>query len=216
METMVSSNSAAADFAAYWRTRIASCRIAVLVAGLATLVFIADAPVGAGDVLVRATLTALLVVSFRLWDDLADRDFDSVHHVERVLPQSTRPGRFWAALAVAAVVTVGVLSVFEDGTSVAIYGALVGLLGLVYHGPWRLMRERFILVLLKYPAFITMLSPSGTTSSTALCTAAAYLAISFHEWRDDPALREGHGAGRIAVMLVVGLIAAMSLLGVHD
>ena len=215
----MSSNSAAADLRAYGRTRIASRRMAALVAALAALALVADAPRDAGDVLLRTALAALLALSFRVWDDLADRAFDGARHPDRVLARSTQPGWFWAALAGAAAVSVGALGAFGGAASLPVYGGLVILLAVVYHGPWRMTRERFIrtqLVLLKYPAFIAMLGVSGVTSRTALCGAAGYLLISLHEWHDDPALRERYLGGRLAVTFAVGLIAALSLVAAHD
>jgi hypothetical protein len=218
METRVSLNSAAADLLAYGRTRIARRRIAVLVAALAALAFIVEVPRDAGDVLLRTALAALLVVSFRVWDDLADRTFDSARNPDRVLAHSTALRWFWATLAGVAAITAGALGAFGGTASLPIYAGLIVLLAVVYHGPWELTRERFIrtqLVLLKYPAFIAMLGVSGVTSRTVLCAAAGYLLISLHEWRDDPALRERYPAGRLAVVFVIGLIAALSLAADH-
>ena len=215
----MSSISAATDLLAYGRTRIARWRIAVLVAALAALAFIADTPRDAGDAILRVALAALLVLSFRVWDDLADRAFDGAHHPDRVLARTTTRGWFWAALAGTAAVTVSALGAFGGAASLPVYGGLIVLLAVVYHGPWRMTRERFIrtqLVLLKYPAFIAMLGVSGVTSRTALCGAAGYLLISLQEWHDDPALRERYRGGRLAVTLAVGLIAALSLVAAHD
>lgn len=210
----MSSNSAAADFVAYGRTRVAQRRVAALVAALAALAFIAEVPRDVGDGLLRTALAALLVVSFRIWDDLADRAFDATHHPGRVLARSTALKWFWGTLAGAAAITVGGLAAFGGAASLPIYAGLIALLAVVYHGPWQLTRERFIraqLVLLKYPAFIAMLGVSGVTSRTMLCAAAGYLLISLHEWRDDPAPRERYRGGRLAVVLAIGLIAAVSL-----
>lgn len=219
METRVSSNSAAADLVGYGRTRIAQGRVAALIAALAALAFVAEAPRGVGDGLLRTALAALLVVSFRVWDDLADRAFDAVHHPDRVLARSAALGWFWAMLAGAVAITVGGLAAFGGAASLSIYAGLIVLLAVVYHGPLKLTRERFIraqLVLLKYPAFIAMLGASGVTSRTTLCAAAGYLLISLHDWRDDPAPRERYRGGRIAVILAVGFVAAVSLVVAYD
>ena len=218
METRVSSNSAAADLVAYGRGRIARWRIAALAAAIAILAFIAQAPRDVEDALSRAVLAALLVASFRIWDDLADRAYDSVHHPTRVLVRSAARGRFWALLAGLAVISACALGALAGTLSLSIYAGLIILLAVVYHGPRQLTRERFIrtqLVLLKYPAFVALLTAQGFSGRTILAGAVGYLSLSVYEWRNDPALRDGHLGRRLAVVLAIGLIAALSLAAAH-
>jgi len=214
----VSSSSAAADLIAYGRERIASWRIALLVAAVAALAFIADAPQDAEGVVRRTVLAVLLVASFRIWDDLADRVYDSVRHPNRVLMRSAAVRWFWVLLAGLAAVSVCALVVFGGVVSLPVHAGLIVLLAVVYHGPWRLTRDRFVrtqLVLLKYPAFITILTTSGFSSRTALIGAAGYMLISLCEWRDDPALGESYRGGQLAVVFAIGLVAALSLAAGH-
>ena len=70
METTVSSSSAVAEIAAYGGERITRAHIALAVLLVAALGFIAEAPASALEAAARLTLAALLVVQFRLWDDL--------------------------------------------------------------------------------------------------------------------------------------------------
>lgn len=210
----MSSSSAAADLVAYGRERIAGWRIAVLVMAIAALACVAEAPRGAADVLLRTILAALLVASFRIWDDLADRAYDSVHHPARVLVRSAAAGWFWALLAGLAAISACALAAFGGALSLPIYAGLIVLLAVVYHGPRQLTRDRFIqtqLVLLKYPAFIALLTAQGFSGRTILAGAVGYLLMSVCEWRDDPALRERSLGGQLAVVFAIGLIAALSL-----
>ncbi len=214
METRVSSNSAAADLVAYGRERIARWRIAALVVAITALAFVAEAPRGVEDALSRAVLAALLVASFRIWDDLADRAYDSVHHPTRVLVRSAAVGWVWALLAGLAAVSACALGAIGGSPSLSTYAGLIVLLAVVYRGPRQLTRDRFIrtqLVLLKYPAFIALLTAQGFSGRTVLAGAVGYLSLSVYEWRDDPALRDGHLGRRLAVVLAIGLIAALSL-----
>ncbi len=210
----MSSNSAAADLVAYGRGRIARWRIAALAAAIAALAFIAEAPRGVEDALSRAVLAALLVVSFRIWDDLADRAYDSAHHPSRVLVRSAAVGWFWALFAGLAAISACAVGAFGGPLSLSIYAGSIVLLAVVYHGPRRLTRDRFVrtqLVLLKYPAFIALLTAQGFSGRTVLAGAVGYLSLSVYEWRDDPALRGGYLGGRLAVVFAIGLIAALSL-----
>src|SRR5262245_28551160 len=50
----------------------------------------------------------LVLFQFRLWDDLADRDYDVIHHPNRVLSQCDRASSFYG-LVVAAGLTSSVL-----------------------------------------------------------------------------------------------------------
>ncbi len=212
METKVSSSSAAADLLAYGRERIVRWRIAALVLLVAGVAFIVEAPGDAADALTRVALAAVLIVQFRLWDDLADRDYDRVRHPARVVVRSTATQWFWALLAVLAVTAAGAIGMLDGVAGLSIYCGLLVLLAVVYHGPWR--SQRFIrsqLVLLKYPVLILLLTTWSRSIWGVLAGAVLYLLLSVYDWHDDPALRESPAGGRLAVVLAAGIVVAVSL-----
>jgi len=107
-------------------------------------------------VFVQASVTmTLLVLQFRLWDDLEDRDRDRVAHPERVLVRhSTAP--FWRLLAGLALASFGLVGVL----SIAAVAGLV-LLDSAFWLIYRRVRTRvsdatwrFRLLPDKYPAFV--------------------------------------------------------------
>ena len=172
-----------AEALAYGRERLASWRIGLLVLAVLGLAFLADAPGDGREAVWRTVLAGLLVVSFRIWDDLADRDHDRTHHPARVLNRPAAVGPVWVLLAGFGVLTAAVLGELGSVRS------LVVLLAAVYQGLPRLTGNRFLrtqLVLAKYPAFIFILGISGWTGRVVACAAAAYLLVSLHEWSDSP------------------------------
>lgn len=191
METEVSSSSAAADLIAYGRERIVRWRVAALAFLIVGLAFYVEEPGGALDALARTGLALLLIAQFRLWDDLADRGYDSVHHPTRVLVRSRATGWFWAAFALLAMAAAAAIGILRSGpAALQIYPGLMVLLAGVYHGPLRLPRViRAQLVLLKYPAFVLLLAAPGFSTPALLAGVVAYLVLSVFEWYDDPGLR---------------------------
>ena len=214
----MSLSSAATDLAAYGRERIGRSRIVILVAVIAALAFIVDAPRDAGNFLLRTVLSAILVASFRIWDDLADRDYDRVHHPARVLVRSAEARWFWTLVVGLGIISAYFLFAFGGSRSLSIYTGLIVVLAIVYHGPRRLRSDRFAhtqLVLIKYPVFITLLTAQGFSSKIVLVGALSYLLMSMYEWFDDPTFHGKYLGGRIAVVSAVGLIAVVSLGNTH-
>jgi len=122
---------------------------------------------------------------FRLWDDLADRPYDRVHHAERVLVRHAGTDTPFLALLVALSLPIaGLLLAFDDGPwRVAAYGGLALALATIYavtRGDGaRAGRNR--LVLLKYPAFVLLpLAHPGAPRALVLA-AVAYAAVSLYD-----------------------------------
>ncbi len=187
----MSSNSAAADLMAYGRQRMIRWRVAALAVLIIGLAFVASAPSDALDALARAGLALLLIAQFRLWDDLADREYDRVHHAARVLPRSQAAAWFWAALVLLGTLAVAItVALHQGGAALLIYFGLTILLAGVYHGPMRLPRfVRAQLVLLKYPVFVVLLVAPVYSTRALVAGVVGYVVLSAFEWYDDPGLR---------------------------
>jgi 4-hydroxybenzoate polyprenyltransferase len=150
-------------------------------------------------------LAALLIVTFRLRDDLADRERDAIEHPERVLTRaaSTRP----FALAVAfglALAFVHVHRTFGLTRGLALLG-----LAAAFELAYRLeLPGRHRWVLLKYPIFALLLADRLAPTLAGLC----YASFAIYERIDDPALRQRPDAD---LRLAAYLFAAALLGGFH-
>lgn len=186
-------SSFARDLYLYARDRIATRRIAVLLAFLSALSLIADPRAEWRDLTVRILALAILVVQFRLWDDLMDRDYDRIHHPERLL---ARHPDLWPfqLLSMLSLIVSGTLIGWQFGERGLIaYVALLCLLLLVYIGPFQLLRRlpvRSQLVLIKYPTFLAIIAPCALCPRLVVVAMLAYGVLTVHEWIDDRALRE--------------------------
>jgi hypothetical protein len=110
--------------------------------------------------LIRATaFSALLLLQFRLWDDLEDRAHDSVAHPERLLVRAP------AAPYRRALMCLALANVALCGIDVWPAAVEVALLDLVFYFAYRRTRRRtpngvwrFVILLIKYPAFVVVLA----------------------------------------------------------
>lgn len=184
METTVSSSSPTADLAGYGRERIAKVRIALLVALVAGLGFVAQPASGIADAFLRVFLAACLVVQFRLWDDLADRPHDRMHHPGRVLAaRSGSDAPFVFALVLLGAAIVAVLAGIGM-VRIAAYASIVGFTAAAYAlGTEAGERPRGVapFLLLKYPAFVMLPLAAPFGARGLLPAAAAYLAVALYD-----------------------------------
>ena len=132
-----------------------------------------------------AGLAALLLLQFRLWDDLEDRHRDRVTHPERVLVVAS-PEPFRRALVV---IGLGNLVVLAAAPSAA---ALAGLavLDAAFAAAYRLRAGvadpvwRFGVLLLKYPVFVGLIAAAAGAPRTfrlAIAMAVMYAAATAYE-----------------------------------
>lgn len=142
---------------------------------------------GSRSVFADAGFALLLLVQFRLWDDLADRSADAVSHPGRVLvraPDVKGAIAFCGALAVLNIC----LAVWRDGSGLAV--AMLALLDAVM-GSWYLSRRSLsaLLPLVKYPAMLAVVAGGriATVPVQVLVAAAVlYAAVCAYEAWHDP------------------------------
>jgi hypothetical protein len=125
-------------------------------------------------------LTVLLLLQFRLWDDLEDRERDRVSHPDRRLARSD-PSPFRLICRVLAIVNL-VLVVATGSPTAA--GALVGLdlfFWLAYGQVRSRLSERswrFQILLLKYPVFVALVAAAfGPVPTWRLLAASGIIYI---------------------------------------
>jgi 4-hydroxybenzoate polyprenyltransferase len=128
-----------------------------------------------------------LVIAFRIWDDLMDRERDRARHPKRVVVRasSTRPLAV-AALIVAIAAAVLVVWTREWQTS-AVLAGYTAILAASYAaaGPRHATREWILL--LKYGVFTLVLIgiPAAFTNRGLISAAAAFAAACVYEWLHD-------------------------------
>lgn len=190
-ETVVSSNACLFDIVFYARERLLTPRVTALCALVGGIALLVETPLGWTGAVARVGIVGLLVLQFRLWDDLADREHDGMHHPERVLPRSTQLHCFHLLLATLIAVTLAWLAALDQGISRMIaYGGIAAMLALVYFLPLALPHGRFLraqLVLLKYPCFILLPLASPGQRVPLAGAMACYLTLSLYDWMDNKA-----------------------------
>ena len=145
------------------------------------------------ELLPAAGFALLLLVQFRVWDDLADRHHDAIEHPERVLvraPEVTPVIGLCGALAVLNLC----LAVWRDGSGIAV--GLLALLDLGF-GWFYLARAGSkdhsvggdCLLLAKYPLILLVVAGAGITTAPLQIGGAAvtlYAGVCVYEAWHDP------------------------------
>jgi hypothetical protein len=186
---MASSKSLVNALARYARTRITTWRVAGLTALIAVAGVAASTYRSVDDSAHAMLISLLLVIQFRLWDDLADLRFDLEHHPGRVLVNETPwLARFQSVVVWLALALIGSLGYFRTELHVLAYSSLLGGFAAFYR--WgtvpRLLRVH--VVNLKYPAFIYLASAHPGLQSFATIAAGVYLLLMVIELATDPLL----------------------------
>jgi 4-hydroxybenzoate polyprenyltransferase len=141
-------------------------------------------------------LCYLLVLAFRVWDDLEDRARDQREHPERVLVRSSTRAPWFALLAGAFAISATIIVAGSDS------GGRLLLLGagcLVLFGWYRVRRALAappligtLVVFGKYPLIALVAAPRATSlpiGTTTLVLLALYLVLLAYELFDDKSLR---------------------------
>jgi hypothetical protein len=175
-----------AELLAYARERVAVPRVPALVAFLAAAGLAVQPARDALDLALRVALLFLLVVQFRLWADIADREHVRERHPGRVLARHRgRASAFLALLALVAAPVVLLLWTLPDpGRRIAAYGALAIAVAVVYgsrasaHG--RVMRASWLL--LQYPVFVLLPLADPLAPGALVAAALVYLLAMLRDW----------------------------------
>ena len=165
---------------AYLRARFPLRIFGFAAIGIAVAARWASTAPPASAALVGATaLSVLLLLQFRLWDDIEDRDHDRTAHPERVLVR-TPAAPYRRALMYVALTNVAICGVAGSTAAIEIV-----FLDLGFYAAYRRIRRyvpdamwRFSILLIKYPAFVVVVAtvlgvPQGGRLSAAAMAAYA-------------------------------------------
>jgi len=131
-----------------------------------------------------AGATALLVVQFRLWDDLEDIPYDRNWTPDRVLVRTGDLRFLWAAAGTSFALVATALAYMQGPIRAGAYVLVTVGVASLYRamdptGPRRALRSR--LVLLKYPAFVLLLAEQAAAASTLISALLIYVALVSYE-----------------------------------
>jgi len=189
---MAPSSSFAPELAAYLQSRVATWRVLLLVLLVSGAILAASTPAPLAGYLTVPILAAVLVVQLRLWDDIADRDWDRIHHPQRLLVNSSHLQAFRGLLVASILLMAIVLLLRGPARGLLAYAVLVGLLASLYHSPLgaRLSRPlRVSLVLSKYALLVLVVAAGSLAGHASWVALGLYGLLAAFEWRDDRELR---------------------------
>ena len=128
-----------------------------------------------------------LVIAFRVWDDVMDRERDRASHPDRVVVRATSTVPLGIAACVIGAGTSALIGLTRGAASVALLAVYTGVLAVAYsmEGPRSPARDRVLL--LKYGVFTLALigMPTAATTRGLLSAAAAFAAACIYEHLHD-------------------------------
>jgi 4-hydroxybenzoate polyprenyltransferase len=206
------------ELAAYLRTRLPASRFGPLAVGLVLAALAGGPAPGPGRLAWQAVLAASLLLQFRVWDDLADRERDRRRHPRRVLVTARSLGPFHALGGAAAGAGLLLLAAGPDpGRRLAVYGLLVLALALWYGAGRRRWSQPVLgyhVLLAKYPVFAYLLGGAPARPlPRLLAMLSLYLGLCVYEVLHDaevaraPGARGALGAELAALVATAGFLA---------
>lgn len=144
------------------------------------------------QIIIILSLNMLLIIQFRLWDDLADRVYDMRAHPQRTLLLGHSRQCFTAVCAVLFIPIASLLAIYFDAHQLFAYFGLLASMAVLYSRPLaqlpRLLRTH--LVLLKYPIFIYLSATQIDLPHWLYIAAILYLLLNLFEIASDAQLRQ--------------------------
>lgn len=124
-----------------------------------------------------SVMLMVLIVALRIWDDLADRDYDAKHHAQRVLPHSRVVGVYVAVVVLLLCAALSLMWMYSRAEQVWILCILIAGLILVYGSGYFLKLPRQLraqCVLLKYPLLLLLFNEAPFSSMSLILAFMVY------------------------------------------
>lgn len=177
----------------YAASRLITMRIAallILVIAVSLAISTHRSPTDVGTTIL---LASLLIVQFRLWDDLADLDFDRNHHPDRTLVTSDNIRPFFTLVVSLAVLNTTILAVLRSPGQWFVYILLLVGTAIIYHRrvwpkAWRVVHNQ--LVLMKYPVILYLCVQDGVTKNLVIGGIAVYILLSLIDLLSNASLHK--------------------------
>lgn len=157
----------------------------------AVLLVAAGAVVGRGissaaGVATDLAIALCLVLSFRIWDDLMDRERDRARHPERVVVRARSTAPLSLAAWCLALAGTGALMRVHGAASAALVAVCAGVLATWYRVRTARSAAGDRILLFKYPVFtLALIGSASLTPRAAISALGVYLAACVYEWRHD-------------------------------
>lgn len=209
----MSSTSFPEDLVAYTASRLVIGRVILLWLTLSSCTIAVSQDPTLPSVIFSILLLAVLIVQFRLWDDLADRDFDADLNPQRVLVVTSYARHFSNLCGFLTLPVVVALVVGFGIVHLLVYGALLAAIASLYStgGTASSRLARAHLVLLKYPVFIRLCVRDANPDQWLRIGIGAYLALCLFEIASDRDLRTGNVWHWLAIIEAAALVALVML-----
>ncbi len=222
MENAVSLKSLTNELGRYVSSRFITTPVLLLLVLLMLASWSAAPPSRHAIGLLDATLLALLVLQFRLWDDLVDVISDRLRHPDRVLVQASSLTPFYVLLAVLFALTLSITAWSRPWPAAALLLAFEAMLAVWYRGRDDMQSTlNYHLVLGKYPLIVLIVgarSEGAMGAHLALAASSVFLFLCVYEVLHDVCLRTRVAvqAARLeclALLLMLIVVAAISIGG---
>lgn len=208
------SNSWMNDWRRYLATRCVSMRMAALAVLLLFTAWSLSFPESAVEAVTDLVILSLLLLQFRLWDDLSDVESDRVEHANRVLVQCGRLSRFWLLMGGVGMLNIVLVAWQRPSESVValllLHALLLAWYSLSTRIGWRI--ANYHIVLAKYPVFVFIVSArslNGVEPAPMTVMACVYLVLCLYEVCDDARLRSGRVSLTVAGLETLILITLL-------
>jgi len=213
MEIAALFKSQLSDIPAYCRERLSLRILIPMVIFLTTAAGTVSTSSDAVFTFRGTALCCLLILQFRLWDDLGDLPRDRIESPHRLLCRLSSVSHFNVLCLLLLATNIAILSRSDSHFTIVLFLLLNAGFLCWYGGLRRYFSERlggWHVVLLKYPIFVMLMSDDASTALTLefwLAIAVVYLCFCVFEVLDDRRLHGFVAAHVFLTLEMTGLIA---------
>lgn len=197
----------------YFRSRLPQTVYLPLALFLSVAAAVSSPGIEVAKILFGLIAAYLLVLQFRLWDDLESSEYDRQWHPDRVLARAPSHRPFVTLLAICFLLNAALLNHNSNGLfRLATFLVLCSLLLLYYHRPGIAAGSSsagFHLLLIKYPVIVLVLSDAAkvTLAGLLLSMVVVYLCFCVYEALHDKRYWTAPAALRVLKIEMTGLVA---------
>lgn len=197
----------------YARERLMALRVAAGVVLVSSGAQVARGWRGPAALVVDISEACLLVVAFRVWDDLMDRERDRLRHPDRITVRCRSANSLSVAAVILWVSAVSLVPLASDVRSLSLLLIWSLFLAVWYHERSSRSLRGNRIVLLKYAVFTVVLVgiEPALTIRGALTATTVYLSACVYEWAHDAESPVSTRARSVETVLLAAACVALVL-----